>query len=137
MPITLGKRVLSWELMNNSLKPSIAEFPELVALQAEFEAHIAHSTALHSEQEILRARLRETTRLRQEAEAHGQDLRLRLSYMLQAKLGFTSEKLIAYGLAPRRKKNKRRGSTGETQPPATPPSTPAPTAPEPPATQSS
>ena len=106
MPVTIAKRINSWELMTSSLKPFLPELPELAARHAELEAHIRQTVAMQSEQETLRFRLREVTKQRQEAEAKGQDLRLRLAYMLKASLGFSSKQLIAFGLTPRGKSKK-------------------------------
>jgi hypothetical protein len=63
--------------------------------------------ALDQEQETLTGRLREVTRLRQEAELSSNDLRSRLAAQLKGKLGFTNENLRAYGIPPRKRDRKK------------------------------
>lgn len=55
----------------------------------------------------LKGRLKEITRLRQEAERRGQALRSRIVAQLQGKLGFTNENLLAFGITPRKAGRRR------------------------------
>jgi hypothetical protein len=125
MPVTFAKKVDSWDLMNTRLRPKIQELPELEPEQKALEAVLGEARGLQAEQELLRARLREMVRQRQEAEKRGQELRGRIAALLRGKLGFTSEQLIGYGIVPRRKTRRRKG-VEEPAPPEAPPSTPQP-----------
>jgi hypothetical protein len=71
---------------------------------------------LSQEQEALRGRLKEITRLRREAERRGTELRSRVVAQLKGKLGFTNENLLAYGITPHKRDRKK--PTSKRAPPA-------------------
>lgn len=125
MPVTFAKKVDSWDLMNTRLRPQLQEMPELEPEQKALQAVLEEARGLQAEQELLRARLRQMVRQRQEAEKRGQELRGRLAALLRGKLGFSSEQLIGYGIVPR-KRSRRRKDGEEPEPPVTPPSAPQP-----------
>jgi hypothetical protein len=122
---TFATKVDSWDLMNSRLRPKIQEMPELEPEQKALETVLVEARGLQAEQELLRARLREMVRQRQEAERRGQELRARLASSLRGKFGFSSEELIGYGIQPRRKPRRKKNAEA-----------PSPAAPSPPTPQS-
>lgn len=123
--ISFQKIVTDCELLNSTLKPQLTELPHLQDESTGLDTLIVEAKTLLNEQEVLRGRLREITRLRREAELRSQDLRSRIVAQLQGKLGFTNENLLGYGIVPRKRVRKK----PETKKP--PAATPAPQTPAP------
>jgi hypothetical protein len=103
-----GKTVNNWQLVNDNLKPHLAEMPQVQPIAAELETVIGRARTLENEQEITRGRLRELIRQRQDTEKQGENLRRRLASFLRGTFGFTSEQLIQFGINPRPKKTRPR-----------------------------
>lgn len=103
-----GKRINNWQLLNDNVKPHLAEMPQVQPVAAELETVIAEARAIDNEQEIARGRLRELTRMRQDAEKKGENLRRRLASFLRGTFGFTSERLIQFGVNPQPTKTRPR-----------------------------
>ncbi|HEV2856757.1 MAG TPA: hypothetical protein VHC97_28475 [Thermoanaerobaculia bacterium] len=103
-----AKNITNWQLLNDNLKPHLAEMPHAQPLAAELETLIAQAREIDSEQEIARGRLRELTRKRQDAEKQGENLRRRLASFLRGSFGFTSAQLIQFGINPRPVKTRPR-----------------------------
>lgn len=126
--ISFQKIVTDCELLNTTLKPQLPEMPHLQDESTGLDTLIVEAKALLNEQEVLRGRLREITRLRREAELRSQDLRSRIAAQLRGKLGFTNENLLGYGIAPRkrvRKKPETKKAPGATPAPQSPAPAPA------------
>ena len=127
--LSYQKTVAYCELLSSRLKAQLEEMPHFKGDSESLDALIVELKGLDIEQQALKSRLREITRLRQEAERRGQSLRSRIVAQLQGKLGFTNENLLAFGITPRRKPGRRRTATPETtkkdaaQDPAAPAST--------------
>lgn len=112
---TNPERIARWKVMHTGLKPQLGEYPLLVPLHAELEAVILQSEELDAKSEALKAEAREVNRLREELAKKGDDLRSRLGATLKTVHGFKSEKLIEFGIAPRKTRGrdrKARGSRG-------------------------
>ena len=108
MPGQSFQKIVSFcELLNATLKPQLTEMPHLQDESAELDALVAQAKSLSNEQEVLRGRLREITRLRREAELHGQDLRSRIAAQLRGKMGFANENLLGFGIPPRKRTRKK------------------------------
>lgn len=93
----LGRTVVNWQLLNDNIKPHLAEMPQVQPIAVELEALIAEIRALDNEQEVARMRFRELTRRRRDAEKKGEALRRRVAAHLRGTFGFTSEQLIQFG----------------------------------------
>lgn len=119
----LGKTVVNWQLLNDNIKPHLAEMPQVQPIAVELEALIAEIRAIDNEQEVARMRFRELTRRRRDAEKKGEALRRRVAAHLRGTFGFTSEQLIQFGINPRPTRIIRRSRKKE-EPPA-PPAPPA------------
>jgi hypothetical protein len=115
------------ELLNSNLKPQLKDLPHLQDESTQLDSLLSRTKSLDGEQQVLMGRLREITRLRQEAEAEGQDLRSRVVAQIRGKLGFKNENLIGFGIPPRKRSRKK----GEKTPPPDSAGTPPPTAQKP------
>lgn len=121
--ISFAKTVSDCELMKDALEPHLTEMPHLATEHAELMAFLTDVKSLNTRQKNLTGELRQITRLRQEAELRGQDLRSRVAALIRGKLGFKNENLLAFGIPPRRKTRRKKA---EEEPPAAPvPSEPA------------
>jgi hypothetical protein len=88
--------------MTVGLKPQLGDFPLLAPLHAELEGVTLQSEELDVRHEALKAETREINRIRGELAKKGDDLRSRMGATLQTVHGFRSEKLIEFGIQPRR-----------------------------------
>jgi regulator of replication initiation timing len=112
------------ELLNATLKPQLTEMPHLKPESDDLDKLMSEVKSLDQEQQSLRGRLQEITRLRKEAEQRSVDLRSRVAAQVRGKLGFTNENLLAFGIPPR-KRSRKKPTQQETPPPVV---TPAPEA---------
>jgi hypothetical protein len=124
MPGQSFRKIVSLsELLNATLKPQLTEMPHLKTESDDLEKLITDVKGLDQEQQALKGRLAEMTRLRKEAEQRGTDLRSRVVAQVRGKLGFTNENLLAFGIPPRKRSRKKPAAQPETPPPV---ETPAP-----------
>ena len=108
------------------LKALLPEMPHLTEMHGELEKAILQSEELDARHEALKSETREVNRTREELAKTGDDLRKRLGASLQTAYGFQSEKLIEFGIPPRRTRGrdrKKRAPRGSANP--TPAQTPA------------
>jgi hypothetical protein len=110
MPGISFRKIVSFcELLNSNLKTHLADMPHLQEESAGLDALVTQAKSLDNEQQLLRGRLSEITRLRREAELQGRDLRSRVVAQLQGKLGFKNENLLGFGIPPRKRGRKKQG----------------------------
>ena len=118
--ITFQKIIGDCELLTSNLRPLLAEMPLLEEEAQALEALIARAKSLANEQKLLTGRLREITRLRQEAQRESNDMRSRVAALLRGKLGFQNENLLGFGVPPRKRSRKKTAPTQPTTPQPTP-----------------
>jgi hypothetical protein len=124
MPGLSFQKIVSFcELLNATLKPQLTEMPHLQDESTALDALVAQAKSLDNEQQVLRGRLREITRLRRETERNGQDLRSRIAAQIRGKMGFDNENLLGFGIPPR-KRTRKKTSDSPDQPGPTPTPTP-------------
>lgn len=99
--------VANCELLNSTLKPRLPELPHLQEESESLDTLVGEAKMLSNEQQVLRGRLREITRLRREAELRSQDLRSRIVAQLRGKLGFKNENLLGFGITPQKRVRKK------------------------------
>ena len=99
---TNPERIARWKVMTVALEPQLGDFPLLTPLHTELKDVILQSEGLDARHEALKAETREINRKRGELAKRGDDLRARLGATLQTVHGFRSEKLIEFGVPPRR-----------------------------------
>jgi hypothetical protein len=105
---TLPERIARWKVIKSGLEPLLPEMPHLAGLHGELGAAIDQSEELDARNEALKAEARENTRLREELGKTGDDLRNRLGAALKTHFGFKSEKLLEFGILPRRTRGRDR-----------------------------
>ena len=112
------KTVAFCELLSSTLKTFLDEMPHLQQEVATLDGLIVELKGFGNEQEAIRGRSREITRLRNDAEKRSLDLRSRIVAQLQGKLGFSNESLMAFGITPRKTTRRRRAKPPEETPAA-------------------
>ncbi|MEO6193545.1 MAG: hypothetical protein ABIS20_11080 [Thermoanaerobaculia bacterium] len=109
----LSTKIRSWDLLNESLKPLLAEMPQVQPLQVELQAVLDGVRALDTEQEEARFRFRDLVRRRQETERQGEIVRRRVEAHLRGTFGHTNEELIKFGVKPRPRVIRRKAAEKE------------------------
>ena len=99
---TIPERIARWKVISAGLKPLLGTMPHLADLHGQLEQVITQSEDLDARAEALKAEAREVNANRETLAKSGDDLRLRLGASLQTAYGFKSEKLIEFGLKPRK-----------------------------------
>jgi chromosome segregation ATPase len=105
--------------MGVNLKPQLESMPQLTARYNELVKTTSDAEALENRQAQLKADLQEVNRQRRDIFKSGEELRNRIGAVLKAEHGFTSERLLEFGLKPKR----ARGRAKKTPTPATPTTT--------------
>ena len=121
--ITFARLVTDCELLKSAVEAELPTLPHLTEEHAALDSFLAEAKALLARQERLRGEKQDVTRLRQAAEANGQELFNRTSAILRGKMGFKNQQLLRFGVAPRKTRTRRSKSEGPA-PPSTPTQTP-------------
>lgn len=103
-----------WKVMAVNLQAQLEKLPQLAARYTELVKMTSDGEALETRQAQLTADLQEVNHQRRDLLKNGEELRGRIGAALRAEHGFTSERLLEFGLKPRR----ARGRAKKT-PPAT------------------
>ncbi|HKI04084.1 MAG TPA: hypothetical protein VKK31_19040 [Thermoanaerobaculia bacterium] len=109
---TIPERIARWKVIAAGLRPLLAEMPHLIPLHTELERIIQESETQDARNEALKAATRELTSTRESLAKSGDDLRLRLGASLQTTYGFKSERLIEFGIPPRRPRGRAKKAKG-------------------------
>ena len=96
-----SNRITSWDLTSASVKPHLADMPQVQPLLAELDALIPNARSLDTSMELARSQARDLTKQRHDIEAQGENLRRRIASHLRGTFGFTSEQLGQFGINPR------------------------------------
>jgi hypothetical protein len=126
---SIPERIARWKVISAGLRPLLTDMPHLAALHADLERIITQAEDLDVRAEALKAESREVNNNREALARSGDDLRGRLGAALQTTYGFKSEKLIEFGLKPRKARGRdkkprvRRNPAPATEPPAAGPTT--------------
>jgi hypothetical protein len=122
------ERKARWTVMTTSLEPHLGELSLIVPLHTELKEITLQSDALDARQAALKAESQEINRRRDDLAARGDDLRNRIASTLKTVHGFDSERLLEFGIQPKRvrgrdKKARKRPGQPEaaTAPAAAPP----------------
>ena len=130
-------RVRGWDLLNESVKPHLADMPQVQPLQTELQGLLDEARSLDTEQEETRSKLCDIVHRRKEVERRGETVRRRVEAHLRGSYGYTAEQLIKFGVKPRprviRKKKAKPKETPPTPTVGTAPVAKAETQQEPPA----
>jgi hypothetical protein len=111
-----------WKVMATNLKPQLETIPQLTGRYNEMVKITTDAEDLENRQALLKADLQEVNRKRRELAKVGEDMRNRIGAILRAEHGFTSERLLEFGLKPRRPRSrgKKAEQPGTTPTPTTP-----------------
>lgn len=123
--ITFAKLVTNCEFLKSAVEAELPTLPHLAEEHTALEAFLAEAKSLLARQERLRGEKQDVTRLRQAAEANGQELFNRTSAILRGKMGFKNQQLLRFGVAPRKTRTRRSKAEGPA-PPTPPAPTPSP-----------
>jgi len=115
-PMTFKESLIAWRTMADIVEAHLEEMPHLKDLHAELSALVARGIALEEEGDACEARLREVSHLKTVAFAEGRGLRNRMAALLRGSLGLESERLIAFGVPPRKRNPRRRRAAGDAAP---------------------
>ena len=114
----LSTRIRSWDLLNESVKPHLADMPQVQPLQTELQGLLDEARSLDTEQEETRSKLRDIVHRRKEVERRGETVRRRVEAHLRGTYGYTAEQLIKFGVKPRpRVIRRKKEKSPETSPP--------------------
>jgi hypothetical protein len=97
----LSTRIRSWDLLNESVKPMLADMPQVQPLQVELQGFLDSARSLDAEQEEARSKLRDLVFRRKQVERQGEVVRRRVEAHLRGTYGYTAEQLIKHGVKPR------------------------------------
>jgi hypothetical protein len=123
---SIPERIARWKVIAAGLKSLLPDMPHLAAMHGELEKVILQSEELDARHEALKSETREVNRTREDLAKSGDDLRQRLGASLRTQFGFQSERLIEFGLPPRRTRGRDRRKRSPRPGSATPaPSQPA------------
>ena len=106
-----------WKVLDSNLEPQIESMPHLAARRVDLQKMIAEGETLETRQAALKAELQEVNRRRRELIKTGEDLRNRIGAILKAEHGFTSKRLLEFGLKPKRFRGRAKPQDGEPTPP--------------------
>jgi hypothetical protein len=113
----LSTKIRSWDLLNENLKPHLAEMPHVQGLMTELQGLLETVRTIDAEQEDARSKLRDLVRRRREAERQGEVVRRRVEAHLRGTFGYTNEELIKFGVKPRPRVIRRKAGKEPLPPP--------------------
>jgi hypothetical protein len=124
-----------WKVMATNLQSQLDKLPQLAGRHADLVKITADAETLETRQAQLKADSQDVNHQRRDILKAGEDLRNRIGAILMAENGFTSERLLEFGLKPKRTRGRNKPTTPK---PATkasePPAAPAPAETAPPST---
>ena len=103
-----------WKVMAANLPSQVDTIPQLAGRYTEMGKMTSDADALETRQAQLIADLQEVNHQRRDLLKAGEDLRSRIGAILRAEHGFASERLLEFGLKPRR--GRGRGKKTKEQP---------------------
>lgn len=115
---TFAKKITEWDLLNNNIKPHLAEMPYLQEIITGLEGLIGEARSIDAGQEVARGQLQDLIQKRREIEKKGEELRQRATSHLRGSLGFTSNDLVKFGVRPRRTGPRAKRTPPVVEPPA-------------------
>jgi hypothetical protein len=110
-----------WKVMATNLQPQLEKMPHLTGRYTELVKLTGDAETLENRQAQLNADSQEINRQRRNLLKTGEDLRNRIGAVLRAENGFDSERLLEFGLKPKRPRGRSQSSKKKTtaEPPTT------------------
>lgn len=116
-----AEKIAGWRVIHAAVEPELPANPHLTERHGILGGMIVEGDDLQLRQKALISELRGLNRRRRDLAVEGEELRSRLAAALKFEHGFGNEKLIGYGIKPRR--TVRRRKTEEEPPPELPEAT--------------
>ncbi|HEV2844405.1 MAG TPA: hypothetical protein VG477_06145 [Thermoanaerobaculia bacterium] len=104
---SVAKTILQWERLIAASESNSADLDYLAAEREELREKLAHVKTLKQEQDALTAAKQQVTRNLDAAKADGREIAVRMRYGIKSRYGQKDEKLVQFGLKPRRKPRRR------------------------------
>jgi hypothetical protein len=96
-------KISRWKVLITNTRDEVAPVPKLAVLHAELESLLTQVEELEIQQGGMKADLQELNQKRVQILGDGEALRTRLAAALRATHGFDSERLLEFGIRPRRR----------------------------------
>jgi hypothetical protein len=93
-----------WKVMVTNLRPQLETMPQLTGRYNEMVRITTDAEDLENRQALLKADLQEVNRQRRDLAKTGEEMRNRIAAVLRAEHGFSSERLLEFGVKPKRKR---------------------------------
>lgn len=112
---SVAKTILQWERLIAASESNSAELDYLATEREELHKMLERLKELKQEQDALTAKKQQVTRDLDAAKEGGREIAVRMRYGIKTRYGYKSEKLIQFGLKPRRvsRKKPRKGEKPE------------------------
>ena len=104
---SVAKTILQWERLIAASESNSADLDYLAAEREELRQMLERVKKLKQEQDALTAAKQQVTRNLDAAKAGGREIAVRMRYGIKSRYGYKDEKLVQFGLKPRRKPRKR------------------------------
>lgn len=105
-----------WKVMATNLKPQLETMPQLTGRYNEMVKITTDAEDLENRQALLKADLQEVNRQRRDLAKSGEELRNRIAAVLRAEHGFSSERLLEFGVKPKRPRVRAKKEKPSTKP---------------------
>lgn len=115
-PGSMSDIYIRQDKLATNLRPYLAEMPHAAADHAELEAVLAKVRTSFAEQEVHTRRIAQLIAGRKADMQTAQDLRSRIVATLQGRFGPTSERLLEFGVRPRRRRGRPKPKATEPLP---------------------
>ncbi|HEX4964730.1 MAG TPA: hypothetical protein VF173_28215 [Thermoanaerobaculia bacterium] len=103
-----------WKVMATNLQPQLDKLPQLAGKYAELVKMTSDAEALETRKAQLTADSQDVNHQHRDILKAGEDLRNRIGAILKAEVGFTSERLLEFGLKPKRLRGRGKKSAAKT-----------------------
>jgi hypothetical protein len=113
---TLKDKIAAWEILQASARTELADVSYATADLAELDRLIQASKDLEVQRGFHLESLSAGSRQRQELTQAGDETYQRLSLTLRAKIGPKSEKLLRFGVAPKKARRRKTQATSPVEP---------------------
>jgi hypothetical protein len=102
------QKIARWKVIAAGLRANPEWISSFAGLLEDLEQMIDEAERLQIQQKGVLAQLRLLNRRRSELAGAGEELRIRLTALVQAEHGFKNDKLIEFGVKPRRRARPRK-----------------------------
>jgi hypothetical protein len=122
---TYTKTLRDWEELLAAAAEHAPIMPEVEDLRAQLEQHATRAKALKVLKDSARANRQGLTQQLDEELVKGREVAMRIRGIAKARVGPKNERIVQFGVAPLRKRNRRKKTSEPVPPPTQPPAAPA------------